>query len=157
MQRLQTERVGALGRDKLHRRALHRLCDRFGVAIVVLFTFAIRPHVFRRHQSGIMAERLKLATEMMRADTGLHANQALRQVGQPRFHLAARPLLFPPTFIDRGTVMTTKMRATHLHLGRIMLLELPLKGLNSRDFYRFEVYQKRLPSFRDLLHLDLGG
>ena len=27
------------------------------------------------------------------ADAGLHADQAGRQVGEPRFHLAARPLL----------------------------------------------------------------
>ena len=40
-----------------------------------------------------MAKRLQLATEMMRADAGLHADQARRQVGKPRFHLAARPLL----------------------------------------------------------------
>ena len=39
-----------------------------------------------------MAKRLQLATEMTRADAGLHADQAGRQVGEPRFHLA-RPLL----------------------------------------------------------------
>jgi hypothetical protein len=31
MQRLQVELVSRLGRDKFHRRPLHRLCDRFGV------------------------------------------------------------------------------------------------------------------------------
>src|SRR6516165_7881216 len=30
---------------------------------------------------------------MMRADASLHANQARLQVSEPRFHLAARPLL----------------------------------------------------------------
>src|SRR6202048_5528624 len=30
---------------------------------------------------------------MMRADAGLHTDQARRQVGEPRFHLAAWPLL----------------------------------------------------------------
>jgi hypothetical protein len=40
-----------------------------------------------------VAKRLQLATEVMRADAGLHADQARRQVGEPRFHLAARPLL----------------------------------------------------------------
>src|SRR5262245_3242614 len=30
---------------------------------------------------------------MMRADAGLHTDQARRQVGEPRFHLATRPLL----------------------------------------------------------------
>jgi hypothetical protein len=45
--------------------------------------------VFRRHQAGVVAKHLELATEMMRADTGLHTDQARRQVGEPRFHLAA--------------------------------------------------------------------
>ena len=30
---------------------------------------------------------------MMRPGAGLHADQARRQVGKPRFHLATRPLL----------------------------------------------------------------
>ena len=33
-------------------RTLHRLSNRFRVAIIVLFAFAIRAHVFRRHQPG---------------------------------------------------------------------------------------------------------
>ena len=40
-----------------------------------------------------MAEPLQFATEMMRADAGLHADQARRQVGKAGLHLAARPLL----------------------------------------------------------------
>src|SRR6516162_8047870 len=40
-----------------------------------------------------MAKRLKVATEMMRADAGFHPDQARLQVGEPRFDLAARPLL----------------------------------------------------------------
>jgi hypothetical protein len=35
----------------------------------------------------------QFATEMMRADTGLHADEARRQVGKAGLHLAARPLL----------------------------------------------------------------
>ena len=72
MQRLQIELLGGLGRDELHGRTLHRFRDRLGIAIVVLFTFAIRTHVFRRHQPGVMAKRMKVATEMMRADAGFH-------------------------------------------------------------------------------------
>src|SRR5262249_48937567 len=93
MQCLQVELVGALGRHELHGRALHRFSNRLGVAIVVLFTLAIRAYVFRRHQSGIVAKRLKLATEMMRSSARLHADEARWQVGKPRFHLAARPFL----------------------------------------------------------------
>jgi hypothetical protein len=50
-------------------------------------------HVFRRHQAGVVAKHLKLATEMMRADAGLHADQAGRKFSKPCFHLATRPLL----------------------------------------------------------------
>jgi len=39
MQRLKVELLGGLGGDELHGRALHRLGDRLGIAIVVLFTF----------------------------------------------------------------------------------------------------------------------
>jgi hypothetical protein len=47
----------------------------------------------RRHKPSIVTKRLKLATEMMGTDAGFHPDQAGRQVGEPRFHLAARPLL----------------------------------------------------------------
>ena len=38
MQRLQVELVGGLGRDELHRRALHRFGDRLRIAVVVLLS-----------------------------------------------------------------------------------------------------------------------
>src|SRR4051794_38119409 len=53
----------------------------------------IRSHVLRRHQPGIVPKAIELATEMMRTDAGLHADQARRHVGQPRLYLASRPLL----------------------------------------------------------------
>jgi len=53
----------------------------------------IGANVLRRHQSGILAQCLKFATEMMCADAGFHADQARRHIGEPRFHLATRPLL----------------------------------------------------------------
>ena len=48
----------------------------------------VAPHIFRRHQPGVVAKRLKFATEMTRPGAGLHADEARRQVGKPRFHLA---------------------------------------------------------------------
>src|SRR5262245_66586438 len=88
---LQVKLIRSLGSDEPHRRTLHRLGDRLGIAEVVLLALAVRSHVFRRHQASVVAKRLKLATEMMRADAGLHADQAWRQVGKPRFQVAARP------------------------------------------------------------------
>src|SRR6185503_4576084 len=46
-----------------------------------------------RASARIVAQRLKLAAEMMRTDAGLHADQAGWDIGKPCFHLAARPLL----------------------------------------------------------------
>ena len=56
VQGLQVKLVGGLGRNELHGRALHSFGDRLRVAEVVLLSLAIRPHVFGRHQSGIVAE-----------------------------------------------------------------------------------------------------
>ncbi len=39
-----------------------------------------------------MAQRLKLPARMVRADAGLHTDQAGRQVGEPRNHLATGQL-----------------------------------------------------------------
>src|SRR5919204_1512379 len=55
VQRLQVELRRGLGGDELHGRALRRLSDRFRIAEVVLLSLAIRPHVFGRHQPGIVA------------------------------------------------------------------------------------------------------
>lgn len=80
MQRLQVELVGGLGCDELHGRALDRLGDGFRISEVILLSLRIGAHVFRRHQAGVVAKHLQLATEVMRADAGLHADQARRQV-----------------------------------------------------------------------------
>ena len=74
VQRLQVELIRGLCRHPLHRRPLHRLGDRLRVAEVVLLSLRIGPDVLRRHQPGIVAKAIELATEMMRADTGLHAD-----------------------------------------------------------------------------------
>jgi hypothetical protein len=58
VQRLQVELVGRLGRDELHGWALHRLGDRFRIAIVVLLTFGIRAHILCRHQPRVMTQCL---------------------------------------------------------------------------------------------------
>jgi len=74
VERLQVELLGGLGRDELHRRALHRLSDRLCVAEVVLLSLRIRADVFRRHEPSIVPKHPQLTTEMMRADASLHAD-----------------------------------------------------------------------------------
>ena len=93
VQCLQVELIGGLGRHELHRRPAHRLGNRLRVAEVVLLSLRVGPHVLRRHQPGIVTKRLQLTTEMMRANAGLHADQARRHIGKPRVDLATRPLL----------------------------------------------------------------
>jgi hypothetical protein len=58
VQGLQVKLVGGLGRNELHGRALHRLGNRLRSAEVVLLALTVRPHVFRWHQPGIVAEQL---------------------------------------------------------------------------------------------------
>ena len=93
VQRLQVELFGSLRSDELHRRALHGFGDRLGVAEVVLLSLVVRADVFRRHQPGIVTKQLEPAAEVMRANAGFHADETRRHVGEPCFHLAARPLL----------------------------------------------------------------
>src|SRR5437868_2037840 len=88
MQRLQVELIGSLRRHELHRWPLYCLSDRLRVVEVVLLSLRIGTHVLRRHQSGVVTKPLELATEMMRTDTGLHADQARWHVGKSCFHLA---------------------------------------------------------------------
>jgi hypothetical protein len=93
VQRLQIELIGGLRRHELHRWPLHRFGNRLRVAEVVLLSLRVWPHVLRRHQPGIVTKHLKPATEMMRTDTSLHADQARWHVGKPCLDLATRPLL----------------------------------------------------------------
>ena len=51
------------------------------------------PSTHGRHQPGIVTKRCEFAAQVMCADAGFHADQARRYIGEPRFHLATRPLL----------------------------------------------------------------
>src|SRR6201993_3180764 len=53
----------------------------------------IGAHIFSWHQAGVVAKHLEPATEVMRADAGLHADPTRRQIGESGLHLATRPLL----------------------------------------------------------------
>ena len=81
--------LSSLRRHELHRWPLHRLGNRLRVAEVVLLSLRVGPQVLW-HQPGIVTKRLKLAAEMMRTNTSLHADQARRHIGEPRFYLATR-------------------------------------------------------------------
>jgi len=67
--------------------------DGFRIAKVVLLSLRVRPNILRRHQPSVVSKHLQLTTEMMRPNAGLQADQARRQIGEPGFDLATRPLL----------------------------------------------------------------
>ena len=64
VQRLQIELLDRLRGHKAHPRALNRLGDRLGVAVIVLQPLEKRLHVARRHQPGVVAERQQLAAQV---------------------------------------------------------------------------------------------
>src|SRR6516225_3732283 len=78
VERLQVELLGGLGRDELHRRALHRLRDRLRVAEVVLLPPRVGPHIFGWHQPSVVAKRCESAAQIVCADAGLHADETGR-------------------------------------------------------------------------------
>ena len=89
VQCLQVELFGGLGSDELHCGPLYRLGNCLGIAEVVLLSFRVGPHVLRRHQPGIVTKRPKPATEVMRTDAGLHADQTRRHIGKACGYLTA--------------------------------------------------------------------
>jgi hypothetical protein len=101
VQRLQIELLGRLCRDELHSRAL---APASVIASASRKSFFCPLEYGRTYFAGIrpsvVSEHLQLAAQMMRADASLHADETRRQVGQPCFHLPARPLL-------RSTIATT--------------------------------------------------
>jgi hypothetical protein len=70
----------ALQFGKAHRRSRRCFRDSLGVAIVVLLRLDIRADIFGRHQPNIVAVSGEHATEMMGAATGLHSDNARREL-----------------------------------------------------------------------------
>src|SRR5260221_11508189 len=68
-------------------------CTALGIAEIILLPLRVGANILRWHQPGIVAQCPKFATEMMRADAGLHTDQARRYVGKAGLDLASRPLL----------------------------------------------------------------
>ncbi len=78
MHGLEIELLDRLRRHEAHPRTLYRFGNRLGVSEVVLLPPEIRFHLLGRHQPGVVAECLKLSAQMVRPNTGLHADQARR-------------------------------------------------------------------------------
>ena len=93
MQPLKIKLIDCFDGDKLHGGTQYRLGNRFRVAEVILLSLRIRPDILGRHQPRIVAERLKLPTQVMRPDARLHADETTRHVGEPSVDLVARQLL----------------------------------------------------------------
>jgi hypothetical protein len=80
MQCPQVELFDSLRRHKIHSRALDRLCDRLCIAEVVLLPVLVQPYILRWHQPGVVTQCLQLPTEVIRTNTGFHADRARRQI-----------------------------------------------------------------------------
>src|SRR5205823_3238387 len=93
MQSQQILLLWRLDRHKVHGGSLHGFRDRLGIAIVVLVPLEERLHVLRRDQTHIVADRCKLPADVMGARTGLHADQAARNIGETAFELTTGYLL----------------------------------------------------------------
>src|SRR5262245_66651103 len=89
MQRQQIALLRGLDRDKVHGWPLHRLRDRFGIAVIVLVTLEKGLDVLRRDQTHVVSERLNLAGDVMRATAGFEPDKAALDVGKPLCELAA--------------------------------------------------------------------
>jgi predicted hotdog family 3-hydroxylacyl-ACP dehydratase len=74
-------------------RPLDGLGNSLGVAVVVLVALAECFHIVGRHESGVVANGIEATAQVMGADTGLHADEAGREVGKPGIELVARELL----------------------------------------------------------------
>ncbi len=92
MQGEQIHLLWRLDRHERHGGPLHRLRDGFSIAIVVLVALEERFDVLSRDEAHVMAERPELAADVVGSGTGLHADQAGWDVGQPLRELGAGKL-----------------------------------------------------------------
>src|SRR6201985_3587639 len=75
---------------------------------VVLLSFDIRAHIFRRHELHRMSLRCQQASQMVRAATRLHRDNATRQLGGERENRLAT---HPPAQ-DHGPIPVDAYQAT---------------------------------------------
>ncbi len=80
---------------------MHHLSDRLGIAIIVLVPLEESFDVLSGDQAHIMAEHLELTADVVSAGTGLHANQARWDIGQPLRELGPGELEARPCCTDR--------------------------------------------------------
>ena len=75
---------------EMHVGSSHGLADGLGVVRVVLAAFAVGDHKLRRHEPHGVPECRELPGPVMRAITGLHANETRRQLREVLQHLRSR-------------------------------------------------------------------
>ena len=102
MQSLQVELIFRLDRHETHVLALHRLGNRFRIAVVVLVRLDERPHKLRRNQSHLVPLFAQRSPQKVRPHTGFHPHQAGRQIRRVGQQLLSRKLL-PNYHLRMGT------------------------------------------------------
>src|ERR1700680_1373943 len=90
MHRLQIELILGFEGHKSHGWPLHRLGDCFSILVIILVGLHERPHELRWNQAHLMPLRCQSSSEMMRATTRFHADEARWRVGKLAKQLAPR-------------------------------------------------------------------
>src|SRR5205085_5568517 len=123
MKRLQVGLCLALQRDKTHRWTKRCLCNRLGVAVVVLLCLDVRANILRRHQSDLVALRRELTPQMMRAAARFHCHYATRRLASKSNHrwpLQTTPHQDPPAIVqsDHTANILTQVDPKHRDIHR---------------------------------------
>ena len=71
--------VGCLDRHETHRRARHRLADRFRVRRICLAAFDVGLYIDGWHHADVVVERFYLPSPEVSTPAGLHTDNARRQ------------------------------------------------------------------------------
>jgi len=84
-----------------HGRPLRRFGDGLRIAVVVFVALEGCLYIFGGHESGVVAEGIDPAAQVVGANTSLHADQAAREVCKPSIELPARASLTLTSRFDR--------------------------------------------------------
>src|ERR1019366_8807342 len=116
---------GVLDRNKPHVRSADRLANGLGIRRIMFIGLHVRLDKLRRNELHRMPKRREPAGPEMRTATGLHSNQAGRQLGEKCYDLRALQLLAHPNLASRidpvhleNSLCQIKPNLRSLHRGR---------------------------------------
>src|SRR5713226_548139 len=123
MHRLKVQLVDRLGRNELHRRALHGIGNGLRVTEVILLSLRIRPNVSRRHQPSIVA----IWSWRLRWCAPTQASMPIRHGGI----FANRASTWPRDHFCRSTMAPRPSRPTTWN--EFLPMSMPTKAIRSEE------------------------